>query len=33
MAAYKIIQQIIMWSGVLLTIWIVNHKAKWLIGK
>lgn len=33
MAAYKIIQQIIMWSGILLTIWFVNHKAKWMIGK
>lgn len=30
---YKILQQIIMWSGVLITIWFVNNKAKWLIGK
>ena len=33
MATYKIIQQIIMWSGVMLSIWFVNNKAKWMIGK
>ena len=33
MALYKLIQQIIMWAGVLATIWFVNNKAKWILGK
>ncbi len=33
MALYKIIQQVIMWTGVLATIWVVNHKAKWILGR
>ncbi len=33
MALYKLIQQAIMWLGVLATIWFVNHKAKWILGK
>lgn len=32
-ALYKIAQQVIMWSGVLITIWVINNKAKWILGK
>lgn len=30
---YKVIQQIVMWIGVLFCIYVINNKAKWMIGK
>ena len=33
MIAYKVIQQIVMWIGVLSCIYVINNKARWMIGK
>ncbi len=33
MILYKMLQQIIMWSGIFISIWFVNNKARWMIGK